>query len=258
VVENRPGAGTTLATSAVARSAPDGYTFGWVIAAHATNPSLRKDLPYETTRDLAGVTLVYQLRPVIVVAPDFDAASVDELVAVARRRPGQFYASTGVGSGPHLLAELFKQRHGIDLQHVPHKSGPAAQLDVMSGRVPIMFDTLPSALPLIQQGKVKPIAVIGAEAVPGHPELPVLGDLLPAEARVGWNGIVVPAATPRAIVRRLNADIAAAMRSEAVQALFARLGVRPLASSPEEFDAFIRDDIERWAAVIRRGGIALE
>ena len=258
VIDNRPGAGTMLATSAVAKAAPDGHTVGWVIATHATNPTLRANLPYDTLKDLSGVALVYQLRPVIVAAPDLPVATLAEFIALARRRPGQFYASSGIGSGPHLLAELFKRKHGLDLQHVPHKSGGAAQLDVMAGRVPIMFDTLPSALPLIQQGKVKVLAVIGDTPVPGHPELPILRDLLPADAIVGWNGLVVPSATPRAIVRRLHADVTDATRSEAMQALFARLGMRVLSSTPEEFDAFIRTDIARWEEVIRQAGIQLE
>ena len=258
IVDNRPGAGTMLATNAVAKAAPDGHTVGWVIATHATNPTLRSKLPYDTLKDLSGVTLVYQLRPVIIAAPDVPAATVGEFIAFARRHPGQFYSSTGVGSGPHLLAELFKRKHALDLQHVPHKSGGAAQLDVMAGRVPIMFDTLPSALPLIQQGKVKLLAVISETAVPEHPEFPVLRDLLPPGAIVGWNGLVVPSATPRDTVRRLHADVTEAMRSDAMRALFARLGLHPLASTPEEFDAFIRADVTRWEEVIRRAGIQLE
>ena len=257
VVENKPGAGATLATNAVAKS-QDGHTMGWVIAAHATNPTLRNNLPYDTLRDLSGVTLVYQLRPVIIAAPGYEASTIDELVELARRRPGQFYASAGVGTGPHLLGELFKQKYGLDLRHVPHKGAGAAHLDVMAGRIPIMFDTLPNTLPLARQGRVRILAVIGDEAVPGQPGLPLLRDLLPREAIVGWNGIVVPSGTPREVVRKLNADIAEAMRSDSVQAVLAAHGVRPLSSTPEEFDAFIREDIARWAEVIRRAGIKLD
>ncbi|HET7731166.1 MAG TPA: tripartite tricarboxylate transporter substrate-binding protein [Usitatibacter sp.] len=257
VIDNKSGAGATIATNAVAK-ARDGHTMGWVIASHATNPTLRANLPYDTVKDLSGVALVYQLRPVIVASPGYEASTIDELVALARRRPGQFYASAGIGTGPHLLGELFKQKYRLDLQHVPHKSGAAAQLDVFSGRIPIMFDTLPNALPLARQGRMKILAVIGDEPVPGHPDLPLLRDLLPSDAIVGWNGIVVPSATPREVVRKLNADIAEAMRSDSVQALFASLGVRPLGATPEEFDAFIREDIARWAEVIRRAGIKLD
>ena len=258
VVDNKPGAGTTIATAAVARAPADGHTFGWVIAAHSTNPSLRAKLPYDTLKDLAGVTLVYQLHPVIVAAPGFEASTVEELVAIARRKPGQFYTSSGVGTGPHLLAELFRQKHGLDLQHVPHKEGGAARLDVMTGRIPVMFDTLPSALPVILEGRLKALAVISDAPVPAHPSLPILRDLLPREALVGWNGIVVPAATPRPVVQQLNADLIEAIRSPAVQELFARLGVRTITSTPEEFDAFVRADVARWAEVIQRAGIKLD
>lgn len=257
VIDNKPGAGTTIATNAVAK-ARDGHTMGWVIAAHATNPTLRRNLPYDTLKDLAGVSLVYQLRPVIIAAPGYGASTIDEFIALARQKPGQFYASAGVGTGPHLLGELFRQKYRLDLQHVPHKSGGAAQIDVVAGNVPVMFDTLPSALPLIRDGRVKVLAVIGDGPVPGQPDLPVLRDLLPREAIVGWNGIVVPSGTPRAVVRKLNVDISEALRSEAVQAVFASLGVRALSSTPEEFDAFIREDIARWAEVIRGAGIELD
>ena len=258
VIENKPGAGTTIATATVARAPADGHTFGWVIAAHATNPSLRAKLPYDTLKDLAGVTLIYQLQPVIVATPGFEASSIDELVALARRKPGQFYASTGVGTGPHLLAELFRQKHALDLQHVPHKDGAAARLDVLAGRIPIMFDTLPSALPFIAEGKLKVIAVVSDAPIPSQPSLPILRDLLPRDAIVGWNGVVVPAATPRAIVKQLNADLVEAIQSPAVQETFAKLGVRTITSTPEEFDAFIRADVARWAEVISKAGIRLD
>jgi tripartite-type tricarboxylate transporter receptor subunit TctC len=258
VVENKPGGGTTIATSSVARSAADGHTFGWVIAAHSTNPALRAKLPYDTLKDLAGVTLVYQLHPVIVATPGFEASTVDELVALARRKPGMFYTSSGVGTGPHLLAELFRQKHGLDLQHIPHKEGGAARLDVLTGRIPLMFDTLPSALPAILEGRLKALAVISDMPVASHPSLPILRDLLPREALVGWNGIIVPAATPRDIVKRLNADLIEAINSPGVQEIFGKLGVRTLTSTPEEFDAFVRADVARWSQVIGKAGIKLD
>jgi tripartite-type tricarboxylate transporter receptor subunit TctC len=229
-----------------------------VIAAHATNPALRANLPYDTLRDLAGVTLVYQLHPVIVAAPGYEASTVEELIAIARRKPGVFYTSTGVGTGPHLLAELFRQKHALDLQHVPHKTGVAARLDVMAGRIPVMFDVLPSALPTILEGRLKVLAVISDQPVPSQPQLPILRDLLPRDALVGWNGIVVPAATPREVVRKLNADLIEAINSPGLQETFGKLGVRTLTSTPEEFDAFIRADIARWSQVIRQAGIQLD
>lgn len=259
VVENRPGAGTIIGTDTVAKAQPDGYTFGWVISAHAVNPSLYAKLPYDTTRDLAGVTLVYQLKPAIVASPSLPVNTIDDVIRLVKSKPGQMsYASPGTGSGVHLVAELFKLKHGLDIQHVAYKGGNAAQPDVISGRVPLMFHPLPGALPLIETGKLKLVAVVSDAPIPGHPEFPLLTGLLPKDAAVGWNGIVVPAKTPRAIVAKLNADFVDMIRSAEVQQRFAALTVQTNTSTPEKFDAFIREDIVRWADVIKRAGIKLD
>ena len=259
VVENRPGAGTIIGTDAVAKAQPDGYTFGWVISAHAVNPSLYAKLPYDTTKDLAGITLVYQLKPAMVASPSLPVRTVDDLIRLVKAKPGQLnYASPGTGSGVHLVGELFKLKHGLDIQHVAYKGVNAAELDVMSGRVPLMFNTLPNALPLVEAKKLKLLGVVSDAPIPGHPELPLLSGLLPKEAVVGWNGVVVPARTPRAIVGKLNADLVAVIRSPEVQERFAALTVQTITSTPETFDAFIREDIVRWADVIKRAGIKLD
>jgi tripartite-type tricarboxylate transporter receptor subunit TctC len=259
IVENKPGAGTIIGTETVAKADPDGYTLGWIITAHAINATLQPKLPYDSAADFAGVTLLYQLKPVIVVSPDLPVATVDEFVRWAKQRPGQLsYASPGTGSGPHLLGELFRLKYGIDMQHAAYKGTGQAYPDVLSGRVPLIFDTLSSALPQIRAGKLKLLAVVSDEPVPGHPELPLLTGLLPREAMVGWNGIVVPAKTPRPIVAKLNADIIEAVRSPDVQALLARFDVQTITTTPEAFDAFIRADIGRWATVIKRAGITLD
>jgi tripartite-type tricarboxylate transporter receptor subunit TctC len=259
IVDNRPGGGTTVATNAIALAPPDGHTFGWVIAAHAINPSLYPSLPYDTLRDFAGVTLVYQLRTAIVAAPSLPANTVKELIALAKARPGELsYASPATGSGPHLLGELFKLKYGVDMLHIGYKGGSSAHPDVMSGRVPLMFDPLPGALPHIRSGKLKVIAIIADGPVPGFPEFPVLTALLPRDATSGWNGIVVPARTRRAIVAKLNADIIAAVRSVAIQERLAALTVESVTSTPEKFDLFIREEVARWAEVVKRAGIKLE
>ena len=259
VVDNRPGGGTVVATSIIAKSPPDGRTFGWVIAAHAINPSLYANLPYDTLRDFAGVTLVYQLRIVIVSSRTLPANTVSELIALARSRPGGLtYATPATGSGPHLLGELFKLKHGLDMTHIGYKGSSVAHPDVISGRVPLMFDTLPGALPHIRSGKLKVIAVISDIPVPRFQELPLLPGLLPTSAATGWNGIVVPARTPKAVVASLNADIIAALRVREVQDYLASLTVEPITSTPQQFDAFIREDVGRWADVVKRAGIKLE
>jgi tripartite-type tricarboxylate transporter receptor subunit TctC len=259
IVENRPGAGTIPGTNALAKAAPDGYTFGWVINAHAINPSLYANLPYDTLRDFAGVTLIYALKPVIVASPSFAPNSVEELIVLAKSKPGQLnYASPATGSVTHLAGELFKLKYGLDIVHLGYKGGAAAHPDVMSGRVPLMFDALPSALPHIQSGKLKLLAVVSNTPVPSHPEFPLLTGLLPPDATIGWNGIVVPAGTPREIVARLNADIVATVQTPEVQGRFAAFSVDTVVSTPERFDAFIREDVARWADVVKRAGIKIE
>lgn len=259
IVDNRPGGGTTVATKAIALAPPDGHTFGWVITAHAINPSLYAKLPYDTVRDFAGVTLVYQLRTVIVAAPSFQASTVKELIALAKTRPGELtYASPATGSGPHLLGELFKLKYGVEMLHVGYKGGTTAHPDVMSGRVPLMFDALPNVLPYIKPGKLKVIAIIADGPVAGFQEFPALAGLLPTGATTGWNGIVVPARTPKAVVAKLNADIIATVRSPAIQERLAAFTVETITSTPEKFDLFIRDELARWADVVKQARIKLE
>jgi tripartite-type tricarboxylate transporter receptor subunit TctC len=258
IVDNRPGAGTIVATQALASAAPDGNTFGWVIAAHAINPNLYAKLPYDTVHDFSGVTLIYQLRVVIVAPKTLPANNVGELLSLIRRQPDFLYTSSGVGTGPHLLGELFKQKYGVEMTHVGYKNVIMAHTDVIAGRLPLMFDTLPTALPYIEAGKLKAIAVISDKPLERYPQFPPLRRLLPADATTGWNGIVVPAHTPRAIVAQLNTDIVDAIRSPAVQARFAALTVETVTSTPERFDAFIREEIARWGDVVKRAGIILE
>jgi tripartite-type tricarboxylate transporter receptor subunit TctC len=230
-----------------------------VISAHAINPSLYPKLPYDTLRDFAGVTLVYHLKTVIVSTPGFPAKSISDLIALAKAKPGQLtYATPSTGSSVHLLSELFKLKYGVDMTQINYKGGSSAHPDVMSGRVPLSFEALPNAVQLISSGKLKVIAVVSDSPVTGHPEFPLLTGLLPAGATTGWNGIVVPARTPKAIVAKLNTDIIAAVRSPEVQERFASLTVETITSTPERFDAFIREDINRWGDVVRRAGIKLD
>jgi tripartite-type tricarboxylate transporter receptor subunit TctC len=257
IVENKPGAGAIIATDTVAKAGADGYTLGWVITAHAINATLQPHLPYDSAADFAGVTLLYQLKAAIVVSPTLPVSTVDELVAWIRGQGHAVsYASPGIASGPQLLGELFRLHYGLDMQHVAYKGTSQAYPDLMAGRIPVIFDTLPAALPLVRAGRMKLLAVVSDEAVPGEPELPLLTGLLPRDAVVGWNGLVVPRGTPRALVARLNADVVEAVRSPEIQALFARFGVQTLTTTPEQFDAFIRTDIHRWADVIARAHIA--
>jgi len=259
VVENRPGAGTVIGTDYIAKAAADGYTFGWATTALAINPNLHHKLPYDAPADFAGVTLIYQLKAVIVVSPSLPLTTVADLVRWAKENKEQVaYATPGVGTSPHLIAEIFSQRHNLGMRHVAYKNLGQANLDVISGRVPVMFTTLPSSIALVDSRQFRLLAVVSDEPVAGRPDLPTLPGLLPRETRAGWNGIVVPARTPRRIVKRLNADIVSVLRTPEVQSLLARMNVEPMTSTPEELDALLRAEIPRWADVIRRAGVRLE
>jgi len=259
VIDNRPGASSMIGTDLVAKASPDGHTFGWVIAAHAINPSLYPRMPFDPVRDLRGITLLFQLKIVIVTAPHSPLGSVNDLIAMAKAKPGQVtFTSASVGTGGHLLGELFKLKHGLTMQHIGYKGGTAAHPDVMSGRVTVMFDTLPNALMQTKAGRLKAIAVIGDKPVAALPQVPPLQGLLPERAITGWNGVVVPAATPAAIVARLHADFTKAVLSPEIQEVFATLNVETITTTPAQFDAFIREEIERWGDVVKRAGVKLE
>jgi tripartite-type tricarboxylate transporter receptor subunit TctC len=259
VVVNRPGAGGVVATDALAKSPADGYTFGWALAAHAVNPSLYSKLPYDTVRDFSGVTLLYSLKAVLVTAQGSAAEDVDTLVRIARSRPGALnYTSALTGSIPHLLGELFKRNYRLDMQYIAYKGSVAAQADVIAGRVLVMFDVLPGALPQIRAGRLTALAIVGDSPAKELPAVPLLRGLLPPKALSGWNGVIVPAATPKSRITKLNADLAAALASAEVQARLAALTVDTVTSSPAAFDAFIREEIARWGEVVRRAGIRLD
>jgi tripartite-type tricarboxylate transporter receptor subunit TctC len=258
VVDNRPGAGGIVATDALAKSPPDGYTFGWLLAAHAVNPSLYRKLPYDTMRDFSGVTLLYSLKAVVVTAPGSPANDVETLIQMARSKPGALnFTSAFTGSIPHLVGELFKRKNDLDLQYIAYKGSLAAQTDVIAGRVAVMFDVLPGALPQIRAGRLKPLAVVGDVPAKELPSVPTLPGLLPPKAVAGWNGVAVPAATPAARIAQLNTDLAAAMGSAELRERLAALTVDVMTSSPAAFDAFIRDEIVRWGDVVKRAGITM-
>lgn len=259
VIDNRPGAGTIVASQALASATPDGHTFGWVLAAHATNPSLYRKLPYDTLQDFSGVTLLYSLRCVLTAAPGLPAGSVNEFIALAKAKPGEVtFTSPLPGTIPHLLGELFKRRQNLQIEHIGYKGSGAAHADVIAGRVSVMFDVLPGALPQIRAGRLKALAIVGDAPAKELPGVPALPGLLPPNALAGWNGIVVPARTPAGVVKKLNTDLIAATRLPEMQERFASLTVDTVTNSPQEFDAFIRSEIAFWGDIVRKAGIRLE
>ncbi|OFW17782.1 MAG: MFS transporter [Acidobacteria bacterium RIFCSPLOWO2_02_FULL_65_29] len=255
IVENKSGAGTVVPTDYVAKSAPDGYTIGFVITAHVINPSLRSSMPYDTLRDLAGVTQVSQQHLVIAAHPAFEANNIAELIATAKKNPGKIaYATPGSGTAMHLSTELLKTVAGIDLVHVPYKGGAPAIQDVIGGRVPLLLDVLYAAAPQIKAGRLKVLALLSPQRPAIVPEYPVVAETVPGVSAVSIVGLVVPGATPRDLVRRISSDIAAAVRTTDLRDRMLRQGMEPIGSTPEEFDALIRAEIAKWAPIVKASG----
>jgi tripartite-type tricarboxylate transporter receptor subunit TctC len=258
ILEYRAGAGTLIGVGAVAKAAPDGYTLGIVNAAYTINPVLRKSMPYDTLRDLAGVTQLVATHLVIVASPDAPFANVAGLVAHAKRNPGKLsYASPGTGGTSHLAGELLARTAGIQWLHVPYKGSVPAQTDVMGGRVPVMIDATSSALPFVKAGRLKVIATTGPGRLPGH-AFPVVADNYPGYEVTGLLGLVVPAATPRAVVHRIQADAARGLRSAELKKQLEDAGSEPVGSTPEQFDAVVRAEMAKWAKLISEAGIERE
>jgi tripartite-type tricarboxylate transporter receptor subunit TctC len=259
VVEYKPGAGTVIGTDAVAKSAPDGHTIGVVVSNHSINPVLRRSMPYDTLRDLSGVTLLTSFAIALAANPGVPFDDVKGLVEYAKRNPGRLsFATPGAGGTAHLAGELLNGVAGIDLVHVPYKGSAPAQSDVMGGRVQLMFDPLFSAMPFVRGGKMKVIAVTTERRVPGFEQIPAIAETYPGFNVSAYLGFVVPSATPRAIVRKIYADSARALKASDLAARITELGNQAVGSTPEEFDAFVAADMQKWAKVIRDAGIPLE
>jgi tripartite-type tricarboxylate transporter receptor subunit TctC len=252
IVENRPGAGTVLGTDLVAKSVPDGHTLGVVVTAHVINPSLRQNMPFDTLKDLAAVTQVSVQQLVIAAHPALEANNIAELIALAKKNPGKLsYATPGSGTAMHLSVELLKAQTGIDIVHVPYKGGAPAQQDVMGGRVPILLDVLYAVQPLINSGKIKVIALLGPQRVSN---LPIVADVVPGVSALSIVGLVAPAGTPKDLVRKISDDVGKAVRSSDLTERMTQLGMEPVGSSPEQFDALVRAEIEKWARVVKISG----
>jgi tripartite-type tricarboxylate transporter receptor subunit TctC len=257
IVEYRTGAGGNLAMEAVAKAAPDGYTLLMGTPGLATNPSLYANLPFDPQKAFAPISLVGTVPNVLVVNPELPAKSVSELVALAKRTPGKLnYASPGVGTSLHLAGELFKLDTGTDIVHVAYKGGSQAQTDVMGGQVQMMFNVLPSALPQIQAGKLRALAVTSTTRAASLPDVPTMVEAgVPGYSAITWNGLLAPAGTPPEVIARLNDAIVKAMRSPDMKALLTKIGQDPAWSTPEEFASFLRDETAKWTKVIKATGI---
>jgi tripartite-type tricarboxylate transporter receptor subunit TctC len=257
LVVNKPGAGGMLAGDAVAKSPPDGLTIGIETTSLVINPTLRAAaMPYDPLRDFALVTQLVSQQVVLVTNPAAPFGTVKELIAHAKARPGKLsYASPTFGLASHLAAEMLKHEAGIDVVHVPYKGSGPAQVDLMAGRVDMMFDVYHSAKPLAEQGKLKIIALAAGTQPENIREYPLVADTIPGFDVSSFFGLVVRAGTPRPIIDKLQQDIVRAINKPDVKARLENVGMKLVGSKPEEFEAFVRVELAKWAKVIKAANI---
>jgi tripartite-type tricarboxylate transporter receptor subunit TctC len=257
VVENRAGASTLIGTELVAKSPPDGYTLLMAPPAFAINPSLFRKVPYDPVRDFAPVTHVGNSPLVLVVHPSLPLKSVKELVTLAKARPGEVvFASSGSGSITHMSAELFLYMTGTRMLHVPYKGPAPGVIDLVAGRVQMMVTTAPITLPHIRTGRLRALGVTGNKRTPAAPDIPTIAEAgVPGYESQAWYALVVPSATPRDIVARLNREVVAVLGVQAVRDRLGHDGLETVASSADELAAFIRGESAKWAKVIKAASI---
>ncbi len=256
VVENRPGAGATIGTDQVAKSAPDGHTLLLMSNTHTANETLLPSRPYVLMRDLAPVAAINIAHHALVVHPSLAARSVPELVALLRAHPGRFdYASSGPGTPYHIAGEVFRAMAGVEVTHVPFRGSNEARTAVISGQVPIMFDAIPTMREQIAAGRVRGLATTGPERSPLLPELPTVAEALPGYEASIWLGLMAPAGTPRPVVERLNAEVNRILELPATRERQLAAGAQVMPMTVDAFDAFLRRDIQRQAEWIRMARI---
>ena len=258
IIDNRPGASGMIGADLVAKAAPDGYTLLANASIHVINPSLYKTPPYDAIKDFAPVGQIAEVPLVLVVSPALGVKTVKELIAKAKTTPLNF-ASSGNGSAPHLAGEGFKIATGADMLHIPYKGSGPAITDLMGGQVNLMFDSLPSSMPYIKSGRIIAIAVTTKTRTGALPNVPTVAESgVPGFDVSTWYGIWAPAATPSAIVHRVSADLAAVVRTPEVRARLAELGAEPVGNTPEEFAAYNRTELTKWAKIVKDSGAKVD
>lgn len=257
VVDNRPGAGGNIGSTMVANANPDGYTLLLgTVGTHAINQSVYKDMPFDAVKDFAPISLVAAVPNILVANPSVPANSVQELIALAKQKPGEItFASSGNGSSIHLSGEMFKSLAGVDMLHVPYKGSGPAVIDLIGGQVDIMFDNMPSALPHVQAGKLKAFAVTTGERSDAAPELPTIAEEgVKGYEATAWFGILAPAGTPAEIIKTINAEIVKILEMPDVKKRLAQQGAKAVSNSPEQFASYINAELKKWADVVKSSG----
>ena len=256
-VENRPGAGNMIGIESVARSAPDGYTLLFVPSTLALNSVMYKKVSYDPVRDFAPITLAAAANNVLVINPAVPAKTLVEFIALAKEKPGQLtYGTPGIGTSPHMSMELFKSLAGIDLQHVPYRGTAPAMTDVISGQISAMFSNALTAKPQIGSGAIRALGVSGRKRSQALPDIPPIAEAgVPAYEATQWYGLVAPAGTPPEIIARLHAEATKALETQEMKDKLAGDGAEPVGTSPAEFAAHIKGELEKWAGVARAAHI---
>jgi len=256
IVDNKPGAGGNPGADSVAKAPPDGTTIVvGTVGTHAINGALYPKMPYDMVKDFAPVTLLATTPNLLVVHNDVPAKTVAELIALGKREGKLTFASAGSGTSIHVSGELFKTMTGIDMTHIPYKGRASAIPDLLGGRVTMMFDNMPSSLPLVKEGKLRALGVTSLKRSPAAPEIPTIAEQgLPGFEAVSWFALFAPGGTPRPVVERLQAEVKKILVAPDVAKRLAEIGLEPVGSSPDELAAFQRSEIAKWAKVVKDSG----
>jgi tripartite-type tricarboxylate transporter receptor subunit TctC len=259
VTDNRPGASGNIAAEMAAKAAPDGYTlFIAGVGNFAINVSLFRKLPYDPTRDFAPVALLATAPYIVAVHPSMPVATIKELIALAKSKPGALNFGAVTGNGAHLAAELFKTAAGVNIVHIPYKGAVLATNDVISGFIQMTFASTPGVMPFVKTAKLRAIAITSAKRASTLPTLPTVGEVIPGFEATVWYGLVAPAGTPRAIIDRLNSEIAAAVKTPALRERLIAADYEPAVGSPEQFAAFMKLEIDKWGRAVKLSGARAE
>ena len=258
IIEDHPGAGTTIGTDLVAKSTPDGYTLLMVSATQTVNETLYAHKPYQLMRDLVAVAPLIETDLVLVAHPSVQANNMSELIALAREKPGTLnYGSSGPGSNYHMAGELLKRLTGIDIVHVPYKGSTGARTDILSGQIQLLFDGVPTMAQMVKSGMVRALGTTGTSRSPVLPDVPTIAETVPGFQMAPWIGFMAPKATPPAIVERLNRMITEILSRSEIRTAWTKEGAVPVIMTQPEFENFIQSQVEKWAKVINDNHIAL-